>query len=141
MKPWPEHHKRVRLPFAVVEHGYDGNFQIRQAGPGWWQIIGADMSPTNSAPHPSPSGMIRLIVAPAPTRGDASDRMALILRGIATGDPAMARARVLADNVGADGECRRMGPTPPFAEMDLADLRALVETLEARASRRKKAGR
>lgn len=65
MKPTPAHHKRVRVPFSVVEHGYGGNRQIRQAGPGWWQIIGADPVPTPGyAQHPAYHGTIGLIVAP-----------------------------------------------------------------------------
>ncbi len=63
----PAHRKRVRVPFVTVAKGYGGDREIRQAGPGWWQIIGATTVGV-IAPHPSPSGMIYIIVAPA--RGD-----------------------------------------------------------------------
>jgi hypothetical protein len=65
VKPTPTHHKRVRVPFTVVEHGYGGDREIRQAGPGWWQIIGADPVAHEDAKDPGYKGTIALIVAPA----------------------------------------------------------------------------
>lgn len=66
MKPPPTHHKRIRVPFAMVATGYGGERAIRQAGPGLWQIIGADPVPTPGyAQHPAYHGTIMLIVAPA----------------------------------------------------------------------------
>jgi hypothetical protein len=41
MKPWPSHHKRVRVPFAAVANGYGGAHKFRGL-PGTWQIIAAD---------------------------------------------------------------------------------------------------
>ena len=71
MKPWPKHHKRVRVPFAVVAKGY-GGVRVGLPGlPGLWQIIAADTEPTPGyAQWPAFHGTIMLIVAPARARDD-----------------------------------------------------------------------
>jgi len=58
MKPTPNHHKTVCVPFHTVERGYDGARQIRAAGPGLWTIVAA-------SPMTPPPGMIFVVVAPA----------------------------------------------------------------------------
>ncbi len=68
MKPSSPHHKTIRVDFSFVESGYGGKRQIPQAGPGWWQIIGANTEHGNLAPWPTPGGWISIIVAPY-TRG------------------------------------------------------------------------
>lgn len=66
MKPLPEHHKRVRVPFSVVANGYGGEFRLRGL-PGKWQIVAADSDtgPGLYASWPAAHGTIWLIVAPA----------------------------------------------------------------------------
>jgi hypothetical protein len=65
MKPWPAHHKRVRVPFSTVAEGYGGAHTFRGL-PGLWQVIAAD---TDEGPEswplwPANHGTIGLIVAP-----------------------------------------------------------------------------
>jgi hypothetical protein len=65
MKPWPAHHKRVRVPFSAVANGYGGAHKFRGL-PGTWQIIAADGErPPDSIPWAQWPGTIGLIVAPA----------------------------------------------------------------------------
>ncbi len=65
MKPWPAHHKRVRVNFDRVATGYGGLRRFRGLD-GVWEIIGADPVPTPGyAQHPAYHGTIALIVAPA----------------------------------------------------------------------------
>ncbi len=66
MKPWPSHHKRVRVPFSMVANGYGGTRRLRGL-PGLWQIVAADTDtgPGLYAPWPAYHGTIGLIVAPA----------------------------------------------------------------------------
>jgi hypothetical protein len=68
MKPTPPHHKTIRVPFATVAKGYGGVRAIREAGPGLWEIVGANTEHGNLAPWPHPGGWISIIVAPY-TRG------------------------------------------------------------------------
>jgi hypothetical protein len=64
MNTAPPHPKRVRVPFATVATGYGGERAIKQAGPGLWQIIGAD--PSDEQPYDARYTVtIGLIVAPA----------------------------------------------------------------------------
>jgi hypothetical protein len=66
MKPWPAHHKRVRVLFSTVAGGYGGKHKFRGL-PGTWQIIAADTDtgPGLYAPWPAQHGTIWLIAAPA----------------------------------------------------------------------------
>ena len=66
-------------------------------------------------------------------KAEATERAALVKRGVATGDPSMTAGRCYIPRVTADGTRTGTDIAPQFAEMKIGTLRGLVEGLEANA--------
>lgn len=69
-------------------------------------------------------------------KAEATERAALVKRGVATGAPEMTAGRCYIPRVSADGARTGTDIAPMFAEMKIGTLRGLVEGLEASATPR-----